>query len=393
MRRATAITVVFLMSFVGGTAKSACGDVNGDGDVDIADMVNLMVYVGTNGRDVPAPPNPADADMDGRAGLTLGDVVALVDYIFGPFFTPLQCTQAQTYSFAPSTTDSVFFPQMLSVPDGLDTVIMPIITDLEAGTRGLFLSYLKQGPGTVNFTLRKMTWDIANQNIMNFDNVRIWNTADTGGIEAVSFDMPNTNFHGRHSLASFMYVRTAPGTGSIVPTLVNRTSLLKPSVEKNGDLFLPVIQYYNIMFAPETLKVSMSSLSFDAVAGYPGADSFVVNFTSSGLPITFQLSATEPWIAIEDTGAVGFRTPCNVVIKSDATSTGIGNYTGQISFSALNPAAPTTVPYIDVSLAVRAPNIYPFGDIDCDGIIDISDLTRMIEYLYLTMTPLTRCQP
>ena len=391
MRRVTAIAVLIVLLLAGGTAWGACGDVDGDGSVDIADMVHLLVYVGTNGWGEPAPPNPNDADVDGRTGLTISDVVAIVDYIFVTF-DPLQCTQAQTYGFSPATADSVFFPQMLSVPDGVDTVVMPIITHLDASTQGLFLSYLKKGPGTTNFALRKMTWSstIANT-IFKFDNSNYWVTDDTGGIEVISTQMPNTDFHGRHTFGSLMYVRTAPGAGAIVPTLINRTSLLKPSVEKNGDLFLPVTQYYNFAFPPETLIVSLSSMNFDGVAGFPSTDSFVVSFTSSGLPISFELTGTELWIAIVDTGAVGFRTPCNVIVKTDATATGIGNYTGQILFSALSPAAPTTIPYIDVSFNVRAPNVYPFGDMDCDGVVDISDLTKLVDYMYISLTPMIPC--
>ncbi len=393
MKRVAAIAIlILLMCFAPTTRAGTCGDVDGNGSVDIGDMVYLLVYVGTNGKGEPAPPHPSDADVDGRAGLTIGDVVALVDYIFVTF-DPLQCTQAQAYSFAPSTADSVFFPQMLTVPDGVDTVIMPIITNLDGSTQGLFLSYLKKGSGATNFTLRKMTWSVSGgQNVLSWDNANnYWVTDDTSGIEVISIQMPNTNFHGRHSLGSLVYVRTAPGAGAIVPTLVNRTSLLKPSVEKNGDLFLPVTQYYNFAFPPETLKVSLGSMNFDGVAGYPSTDSFVVSFTSSGLPISFTLTGTEPWITIVDTGAVGFRTPCHVVVKTDATSTGIGSYAGQILFSTLSPAAPTTIPYIDISFNVRAPNVYPFGDLDCDGVIDISDLIKLVDYMYISLTPMTPC--
>jgi hypothetical protein len=390
MRRITAIAVLLLVIGAGGSAWGVCGDVYADGAVDLSDLVYLLVYVGSNGVEQPAPPNPADADVDGRAGLTIGDVVALTNYLFSG--GTLQCTQAQAYSFAQSSVDSVFFPRMLSVPVGVDTVIMPIFTNLEASTQGLFLSYLKKGLGTTNFSLRDMIWNTTQPNVLNWDNADYWVTDDTGGLEAISLQLPNSNFSGRHSFASLVYVRTAPGTGAIVPTLVNRTSLLKPSVEKNGDLLLPVTQYYDFAFPPETLKVSHASMHFDA-AGYPSTDSFVVSFTSSGLPISFTLTATEPWIAIVDTGAVGFRTPASVVIKGDATSVGIGNYTAQISLTDLSPSAPTTVPYIDVGMAVRAPNLFPFGDLDCDGIVDISDLTMMIDHLYLSLRPLTPCQP
>ncbi|MBI5266352.1 MAG: hypothetical protein HY851_03885 [candidate division Zixibacteria bacterium] len=397
MRRVTAIIVLLVVTGFSGTAwGTPCGDVNGDGHVDIADLAYLTVLVGTNGLGEPPPPNPIDADVDGRAGLTIGDLVALTDWIFAwPQGPALQCTQAEDYTFATATADSVFFPRMLTVPEGVDTVIMPIITTFEPSTQGVFLSYVKKGPGTVNFASSKMTWTgLSGQNLWHFDNTNNWPpTYDTISIEVVSMEMPNTNFSGKHSFGSLVYLRTAPGTGSIMPTLVNWTPVLRPSVEKNGDLFVPVVQYYDFAFPPETLKVSLGSMSFDAVAGYLAPDSFVVNFTSSGLPISFEMTGTEPWITIMDTGAVGFRTPSKVVIKADATEVGIGNYTGQIQFTNLSPSAPTTIGAIDVSLSVRAPNKYPFGDLDCDGIVDISDLTKIIDNLFISLTPLTPCQP
>ena len=393
MRKVTALTIMFLILGINGSAWGACGDVTADGHVDISDLVYLLVYTGSNGWSEPAPPNPSDADVDGRAGLTMGDVVALVRYIFSYPSPPLDCSGAKTYTFGPSTTDSVFFPRMLTVPDGVDTVIMPIITNLEAGTQGVFLSYLKKGPGNANFALHDLIWETPPSSVIKWDNADYWVADDTGGIEAISLELPNSNFTGRHSIGSLLYVRTAPGAGSINPALVDRTSLLKPSVEKSGDLFVPTTQYYNFAFPPETLLVSSGSHTFDAVAGYPATDSFVVHFTSSGLPILFTLTPSEPWIVVVDTGAVGFRTPADVVIKADATTTGIGNYTGQITFTSLSPAAPTAIPYIDISMTVRAPNIYPFGDLDCDGVVDISDLSKLIDHLFMSLTPLTPCQP
>jgi hypothetical protein len=82
-----------------------------------------------------------------------------------------------------------------------------------------------------------------------------------------------------------------------------------------------------------------------------------------------------------------------VVVTADAGSVAIGNYTAQIQFTNLSPSAPTTVAAIDVAFAVRAPNVFPFGDLDCDGIVDIADLTKIVDYLFMSLAPLTPCQP
>ncbi len=55
------------------------GDVNDDEDVTPLDVVYLVDYLLDEGD---APPYPIDADVDGSAGINLGDVLQLVEYLF-----------------------------------------------------------------------------------------------------------------------------------------------------------------------------------------------------------------------------------------------------------------------------------------------------------------------
>ena len=55
------------------------GDVNGDEQVSISDVVYLYKYLLEGGA---PPPNPVDADVDGTAGINLGDVLQLMGYLF-----------------------------------------------------------------------------------------------------------------------------------------------------------------------------------------------------------------------------------------------------------------------------------------------------------------------
>ncbi len=396
MRWILFLLVGALLLCFAGSVGAICGDINGSGHVDIADMVYLMSYVAWPDGSTPAPVNMADANVDGRAGITYSDVVMLVHSIFGPFdiaFPPNTCGLGLTYTWGASA-DSVFFPQMISVPEGVDTVVMPVITVLDSNTRGVYIPFVISSGVTDKFKFDRV---ISNVGSGIFGGP--WTAqpaSDTVCLQWVVADWPGWPpglVAGRKSVTSLRYIRTAPGTGSIVPPMVNRSSLWKPSVVKNEDLFLPVTSYYNFAFPPETLKVVSAPLAFDAVAGYASADSFIVSFSSSGLPISFELTPDNPWITIVDTGAVGFRTPCNVVVKATAASSGVGDYATQIHFTNLSPSAPSTVAQLDATMHVRAPNLYPFGDLDCDGIVDISDLTKIIDHLYLSLAPLVPCQP
>ncbi len=390
MRRMLSIGAALLLLSVPMSAGAICGDADGSGSVNIGDVAYLFSYLAGG---APEPPNPADANVDGRAGITFSDAVMIIHSIFGPYdipFPPNTCGLGLTYTFGASV-DSVFFPHLPQVPDGVDTVLLPVVTYLDTNSRGVYLPFLVSNAAVDKFEFDKVVSNVGTQIISgpatNFSGM------DTACLSWAVTGWPGGLAAGRKTLTSLRYIRTAPGIGSITPVMVERSSLWRPSVVKNEDLFVPFVGYYNFAFTPETLKVVSGPMAFSAVAGEDSPESFVVSFTSSGLPISFELTADDPWITIVDTGAVGFRTPCSVVIKATAVSSGVGDYATQIHFTNMSPSAPTSIAALDATMHVRAPNLYPFGDLDCDGIVDISDLTKIIDHLYLTMMPLVPCQP
>jgi hypothetical protein len=80
MRRLAVFSVACgLMAVLGGaffvpSAEAIPGDVNGDGIINIGDVVYLISYLFKGG---PPPPNPIDADIDGSPGINIGDVLQL----------------------------------------------------------------------------------------------------------------------------------------------------------------------------------------------------------------------------------------------------------------------------------------------------------------------------
>jgi hypothetical protein len=64
--------------FLAQPVLAAPGDVNGNGIAgEIGDLVYLLQYLFGDG---PAPPNPIDADMDGTAGINVGDALQLTEF-------------------------------------------------------------------------------------------------------------------------------------------------------------------------------------------------------------------------------------------------------------------------------------------------------------------------
>ncbi len=93
-----------------------CGDADGDGDVNIADVTYLVAYMFTGGP-VPVPYLAGDCDNDGQ--VNVADITWLVAYLF--YGGPAPCAQP-TGSLISHTNCKSFAPDRDSVPPTLDCV-------------------------------------------------------------------------------------------------------------------------------------------------------------------------------------------------------------------------------------------------------------------------------
>jgi hypothetical protein len=87
------ITGVLLVSLVMAcpmvTAHSVqCGDMNGNGTVDVSDLVSLVAYMFQSG---PSPEYLPAADCNGSGSLDISDIVCWVEWMFGGGQTPPAC--------------------------------------------------------------------------------------------------------------------------------------------------------------------------------------------------------------------------------------------------------------------------------------------------------------
>jgi hypothetical protein len=110
-------------------------------------------------------------------------------------------------------------------------------------------------------------------------------------------------------------------------------------------------------------------------------DSFLVSFGSTGIPISFNLTPSDPWIVLKDLPLTPLTTPVSIWVKANATALGIGSYNGTIEITPVKAGTPMQASSIAVSFEVTTPILYPPGDLNCDGITDVSDLSRMVAYL------------
>ena len=121
-----ALSLALLLLLALPTFPQVCGDVNASGSINLLDVTYLLAYLGGA---APALPTPAMADVDGRLGITISDVAYIMDYLFigGPM---PNCSPILNYSLTNSPNDTLFFPNMYGVPDGIDTVKLPVTTSM-----------------------------------------------------------------------------------------------------------------------------------------------------------------------------------------------------------------------------------------------------------------------
>jgi hypothetical protein len=207
-------------------------------------------------------------------------------------------------------------------------------------------------------------------------------SADTAMV--LGFDIYDNTFHGEHVVCSLAYTRDLSGLGVIAPQLTDRSLNWRYCIERDGDLYRPVVMIYEYYLPADTLYVSESMLEFAAIAGEPSLDSFFVEFTSSSLPIQFGLNPSDPWIVLVDLPLIEIQTPYTQLVKVNTAGLAPGTYNGWIDVSAFTPETIVDVDKIYITLEiVPQQQTYPPGDFNCDGSVDITDLVFFINYLFL----------
>jgi hypothetical protein len=251
----------------------------------------------------------------------------------------------------------------------------------------MYVPTLQRGPGsTANFRLAGTTvtglaspWLAPASQVSGEPDTVILNMASVDGVA------------GRHQYLVMKYVRTAPGVGRISPTAVDRSALWRPTIVRNDDMLIPTIVYTDIALPPDSLHASPTSFAFTARAGRPATDTFTLTLTSSGAEVPFDLTILSiPWLQLIDYGSG--VTPMVIRVTADAETLVAGTYNEAITVSSSDPDVVVDPVSIPVTFTVLPPVVFPSGDFNCDGVIDLSDLARMIAYLVIRSPLPAPCQ-
>jgi len=365
-----------------------CGDANDDGKTSISDILTMMVVMG---HDPGLPYDSANADCDDRLGLTISDATVVAAHMF--WESDLRdCIIQNVYSFAPSSEDTIFVPMITSIPSYITSVSLPIVTSFSGNSYGFYLPLIfDQGAGPGLFTVSDCEGVSGRPFTPYADFADGWD-GDTLVVNAFALNPTGLSAEGRDTIAFIHFSRSTPGEAQILPELVERSARWKTSVAKDGDLYTPVIVYYEVALPVVAATVEPINFALAAMAGKWSFDDVEVAFTSVTAPVSFELQVSDPWIVIDDFQSGGYTTPATITVRADATELTVGDYSGQITIVNPVPAeAEFNSLVVDVNLHVGDPLAFPWGDLNCDGQITIGDISLLIDCLFITLTPISPC--
>lgn len=342
-----------------------CGNVDGIGGINSSDAIWLYEQLLLPAR----PASFGNGDVDGRAGVTLSDVIRLYDRTF--FGTSIDCSASLAYSFGASDQDTIFVPYMSQIPDDIDSVVLYMGYSITQPVRGIYLPLLTHGPmATSNFRLSHVS-DIDLGAVLSCDREYLTD------IDTVVMTYGGFPVAGRRFLGKLTYVRTAPGIGSIQPMPVDRDALLRVSVERNSDLFLPELAPYQVPVPPDSLIVS-GSLQFTELQGESSSYA-ALHFATNSQQTAFRLRGSDWWISVPFNGWA--MTPQSVIFRVNTTTLDPGVHNGYVFVEAEDSNILVTRDSVPVYLYVQPKRVSQNGDLNCDDLIDLSDLAWLIAYL------------
>ncbi len=364
MRSIICLIVLVLPGFV---SAQTCGDVNGISPVNLFDVTYLYSYLTR-----PSPPAPVgNADVDGRVGVTIADLVRL--YNSEVWSDTLDCSGSGNYSFGAAPADTVFFPYMQDIPDHINSVVLSVNYSFTSNIEAAYFPILQRGgTATSNFRLSHITDAPVTTFISSARSVQYWEDTVVG---TYAGDLSLT---GAGKWLQLTYVRTSPGPGEIRPMPIDRNSLWRYSVQRDSDLVIPDVTFYEVSVPPDTLFCPEGTLYISEYAG-DNTYSRSLTFTSSFQPLQFRLKTTSNWIVLPVSGWI--TTPSDAMVSINPYIMPPGVYWGVVVVEAADTSVFVTHDSIPVNYRVIEKPHVQNGDLDCDGTIDLVDLSRMIAYL------------
>ncbi|MGB2698008.1 MAG: dockerin type I domain-containing protein, partial [Candidatus Zixiibacteriota bacterium] len=161
-----------------------CGDCNGDGKVDIVDVVCLINYL-FHGGPAPVPIEAGDVNCDHE--VTIADVVYLINYLFKGGPTPC-CPYSQTNGLAKVSTSEIDTPawaNKIALVGSSQEVSLNLNSNQDLGAVVLALKFAKPGSDVI---LKSFSFEGTKVEYIEFKEVLVNNEEKTVLIYAIPFE-------------------------------------------------------------------------------------------------------------------------------------------------------------------------------------------------------------
>ena len=356
-----------------------CADVTQNGTVSVSDMVYMInVFLGSG------PPLPVGrGDIDFRQNFNLGDLRYLIGYIFMGYL-PGGCPPFSSYTLG-DAPDSIYLPEV-TVPDGSGSVVIPIVISNSQIMSELLLTTRMVATNctavidSVGFVQWAPQSRFYRKGLVDPNELSIlWSCLYNGELTP-----------GSRTVAA-IYVHYSGAVGGVIRLEPANFDAIRFSHEINGSLELPYsslnisIPRIVVRLATQmaTMSVAPDSLYFVILSGSgdPAPQSFTI--TSDGDP--FAWSATAPaWAELSSSLGVS---GASVTVQPHTDTLTPGSYVDKVTVSS-NEALNSPV---DVKLVLRVLPQYPSFDANCDGKFNVSDIVRLILYIFGGQAPCDPC--
>lgn len=366
MRTLSIVFIIALWPVV--SVAQPCGDADGSGDVTLKDLALLCAHLTV----VPGPVIVGDADVDGKQGLTIADMTRLNQYLRGG--AALDCSGSLAYSIQESQADTIFVEYQSGLSALQYQVALYVRYVVDSGTSAIYLPMIANDPLVESaYTFHDRHYFFPEDGIGSYRDLGV-----AGDTFIVSFSSDST-FSGTDTAVSLEYIRLG-GTGDqIQPIVVDRDSLLRPVVERNGELFHPVIQYVERPVLQDTMWITPASVQLISAPDWFAIRKPMITIHGSESLIGGVQSMwnTPQWI-VTISDLFEPYPPAQVEINSYANGLAEGSYSDDL---VIRSVATGLTAKVRVNLRVMQDPHYPIADFNCDGIVDVNDLARMIGLL------------
>jgi hypothetical protein len=356
----------------GSLLAQSCADVNGDGAVDISDMLYMLnEHVG--GPAIPA----GKGDIDYRQGYTAGEIRYFIDYVFCGAGTP-GCPPYDPYTLF-STNDTLLLPSY-DVPAGSSQFVLPIYLVNHASVGDMVLPLQVNGLGSTIF------FDSLHVNSYIRDHGGIVTRSASGSTGVVAFAFVgngNDNFAPGVNLIADAYFHCTSSPGG---TISMDTTTLRPHTFLNylyGDY--STCNYFALTIAVPKVVVTASpgypaisltpdSLFFQGLVGSP--DPAPQSFTVVSNGVSFDWNLTKPtWVTANPTSGTSGQ---SVYVTPNISGLAAGIHYGDILVYSTGAVGSPKKMTVKLTLKQQ----YPSLDANCDGIYNITDVVAQINYIF-----------